>query len=44
MKLFVQIIKILHEFGVDIQNSAGQGLDGASVISGRCRGVKSLIW
>ena len=38
-----QIIKILHEFGVDIQNTAGQGYDGVSVMSGRCRGVQSLF-
>ena len=38
-----QIIKILHEFGVDIQSTAGQGYDGASVMSGRCRGVQFLF-
>ena len=43
IKLCDQIIKILHEFGVDIQNTAGQGYDGASVMSGRCRGVQSLF-
>ena len=43
VELCDQIIKNLHEFGIDFQNTAAQGYDGASVMPGRYHGVQSLF-